>query len=103
VELGGVTIAPGELVALMLATANRDPAQFPSPDRLDVTRPIPTHFSLGYSRNSCVGGNPVRMAIAAATSVLVSTFAAARLTREPEWQSGSGFLFPNSVDVTLIS
>jgi cytochrome P450 len=102
-ELGGATIAPGELVALMLATANRDPAQFPSPDRLDVTRPTSIHFSLGYGRNSCVGGNPVRMAIAVATSVLVSTFAAAQLAREPDWQSGSGFLFPTSVDVTLIS
>lgn len=103
VELGGVTIGPGELVALMLATANRDPAQFPDPDRLDVTRPIPSHFSLGYGRNSCVGGNPVRIAVAVATSVLVSTFASAQLAREPDWQSGSGFLFPNCVDVTLVA
>src|SRR5436309_1555258 len=35
IELGGVTIPEGQTVALMLADANRDPAQFPDPDRLD--------------------------------------------------------------------
>ena len=103
VELGGVVIPQGDLVALMLATANCDPAQFPDPDRLDVTRPVPSHFSLGYGRNSCVGGNPVRMALAVATNVLVTTFRAAKLARQPEWTAGSGFLFPKSLDVTLIS
>ena len=38
VDLGGVRIAKGERVILMLAAANRDPAQFREPDRLDVTR-----------------------------------------------------------------
>ena len=103
VELGGVTIPQGNLVALMLATANRDPAQFADPDRLDVTRAVPSHFSLGYGRNSCVGGNPVRMAVAVATSVLVSTFSSAQTAREPDWQKGSGFLFPKSLDVTLLA
>jgi cytochrome P450 len=103
VELGGVSIPQGDLTALMLATANRDPAQFSDPDRLDVTRPVPSHFSLGYGRNSCVGGNPVRMALAVATTVLVTTFTGANLTGEVEWRSGSGFLFPATVDVTLIS
>jgi len=103
VELGGVTIARGDLVALMLARANRDPAQFPDPDRLDVTRPVPSHFSLGYGRNSCVGGNPVRMALAVATTALVSTFRAATLHGDAEWRSGSGFCFPNVVNVTLVA
>jgi cytochrome P450 len=103
VEVGGVVIPQGDLTALMLATANRDPAQFPEPDRLDVSRPVPSHFALGYGRNSCVGGNPVRMAVAIATTVLVTTFSGAKLTSQTSWTSGSGFLFPTSVDVTFIS
>jgi cytochrome P450 len=103
VELGGALIAQGDLVALMLASANRDPAQFPEPDRLDVTRSVPSHFSLGYGRNSCVGGNPVRMAVGVATTVLVRTFAAAELIRESNWRTGSGFCFPESVEVILVS
>jgi cytochrome P450 len=103
VGLGGATIPQGALVALMLAAANRDPAQFPDPDRLDFTRPIASHVSLGNGRNSCVGGNPIRMAVSVATTVLVSTFAAAELTGEGEWRTGSGFCFPSSVEVTLLS
>ena len=93
----------GGLVALMLASANRDPAQFPDPGRLDVTRPVASHFSLGYGRNSCVGGNPVRVAIAVATSALVSIFGAMELSSEPEFRTGSGFSFPSAVDVTLLA
>ncbi|HUB82338.1 MAG TPA: cytochrome P450 [Bryobacteraceae bacterium] len=103
VELGGVAIPSGDLVALMLARANHDPAQFPHPGRLDFTRPIPGHFSLGYGRNSCVGANPVRMALAVATSALVSTFREMALAGDAGWRSGSGFLFPNVVNVTLIA
>jgi cytochrome P450 len=101
-ELGGAAIAQGDLLALMLADANRDPAQFLEPDRLDVTRPVASHFSLGYGRNSCVGGNPVRLAIALATTALVSTFAAAKLTRDVEWRTGSGFRFPAVLECTLL-
>jgi len=103
VDIGGVTIPSGELAALMLASANRDPAQFRDPDRLDVTRPLTSHFSLGYGRNSCMGGNPVRIAMAVATGALVSTFSAMELTAEPEWRTGSGFSFPTSVEVTLLA
>jgi len=103
VELGGAAIPRGGLVALMLASANRDPAQFPDPGRLDVTRPVASHFSLGYGRNSCVGGNPVRVAIAVATSALVSIFSAMELSSEPELRTGSGFSFPAEVEVTLLA
>jgi cytochrome P450 len=103
VELGGVIIPEGDLVALMLASANRDPEQFAYPDRLDVTRAVPSHFALGYGRNSCVGGNPVRMAVAIATSALVSTFHEAQLAGACEWRIGSGFLFPSAVEVTLLT
>jgi len=103
VELGGATISRGGLVVLMLASANRDPAQFPDPGRLDVTRPVASHFSLGYGRNSCVGGNPVRVAIAVATRALVSIFGAMELSSEPEFRTGSGFSFPASVEVTLLA
>ena len=102
-ELGGAAISSGQLVALMLASANRDPAQFRDPDRLDVTRPVASHFSLGYGRNSCVGGNPVRIAIAVATSALLYSFSGIELSGEPEWRTGSGFSFPASVEVTLLA
>lgn len=54
VELGGVTIPEGALVAMMHASANRDESAFPEPDRFDITREVDnvtfgrgTHFCLG--------------------------------------------------------
>ena len=39
VEIGGVSCRPNESVVTLLGAANRDPAQYPDPDRLDVGRP----------------------------------------------------------------
>ena len=43
----GTTIAPGQWVFLVLAAANRDPAQFPDPDRFDVGRADNKHVAFG--------------------------------------------------------
>jgi cytochrome P450 len=101
-EIGSVGIPEGAQVALMLAIANRDPAQFPAPESLDIARPTPSHFALGYGRNSCVGGNPVRLAVAVATGALAATFAEVRLHTNAEWRTGSGFSFPSAVEVTCV-
>lgn len=50
IDLGGIRIAEGERVRLMLASANRDPAQFPDPDRLDFTRRSAGQLALGAGR-----------------------------------------------------
>jgi cytochrome P450 len=101
VDLGGVRIAEGELVMLMLASANRDPEQFPDPNRLDVGRISSSHVSLGTGRNSCVGGALIRMAASIATRTLTTRFAGVQFTRVGEWRQGSGFCFPGSVYVIL--
>jgi cytochrome P450 len=100
-ELAGVSIAAGQRVMLMLASANRDPAQFPEPDRLDVTRRFAGHMALGTGRNSCVGATLVRMAMAAATGPLLQQLQGAELNGLPEWRAGSGYCFPTSVPVRL--
>jgi cytochrome P450 len=100
-ELAGVRIAAGQPVMLMLASANRDPAQFPDPDRLDVTRRFTGHVALGTGRNSCVGATLVRMAMATGTGALLQQLQAAELSGMPEWRAGSGYCFPTSVPVRL--
>lgn len=54
VTIRGVTIPKGEGVALLIASANRDPAQFREPERFDITRE-PTHLAFGYGIHFCVG------------------------------------------------
>ncbi len=53
--LHGQTIAPGDLVFLVLAAANRDPVVFTQPARLDITRAHNRHLGFGNGRHLCVG------------------------------------------------
>jgi cytochrome P450 len=101
IDLGGVRIAAGELAVLMLASANRDPDQFPHPDLLLLARPVTSHVALGAGRNSCVGAMLIRMAASVATGALTARFADAAFHTVSEWRMGSGFCFPASVYVTL--
>jgi cytochrome P450 len=103
VEIGGVPIPDGQLVILMLASANHDCAQFPDANRLDVTRAAGGHVSLGSGRNSCVGAGPIRMALTVATSTLVTRYRAIDLCTSVEWRVGSGFWFPAALEVTLLT
>lgn len=61
VEVGGRTIGKGEQVAVSLGAANRDPAQFPEPDRLDVTRSPNRHLALGGGPHYCLGAALARI------------------------------------------
>ncbi|MCY1058961.1 cytochrome P450 [Nannocystis sp. SCPEA4] len=59
-EIGGQTIRKGELVFPILASANRDPAAFTDPDRLDLARRgRPMTFSVGP--HYCPGGPLARL------------------------------------------
>jgi len=56
VELGGQTIAPGEKVVLLYGAANRDPAVFADPHRLDLTRAnAGKHLTFGVGVHHCLG------------------------------------------------
>jgi cytochrome P450 len=71
IELAGVAIAPGEPVALMIASANRDAARFPDPDRFDIHRPRARHGSFGFGRHFCSGHRFSRQQIRIALEVLL--------------------------------
>jgi cytochrome P450 len=55
VTIGGVTVPAGETVLLSLAAANRDPARFTDPDRLDLGRDTSGHLALGHGIHHCLG------------------------------------------------
>ncbi|MBS2966547.1 cytochrome P450 [Actinocrinis puniceicyclus] len=61
VELGGTTIPAGQIVFIALLSANRDPARFPDPDRLDITRANKGHLSFGHGIHHCIGAPLARM------------------------------------------
>jgi cytochrome P450 len=55
VQLGDVTIKAGEGVVISLSAANRDPEQFPDPDRLDPDRDARRHLGFGHGVHQCLG------------------------------------------------
>ncbi len=61
VEIGGVTLEAGTLVTLGIGAANRDPAQFPNPDRLDVGRTPNRHLAFGGGIHACAGMSLARV------------------------------------------
>lgn len=60
-KMGGKTIKKGAAVMAVMAAANRDPARFPDPDRLDLTRQDNRHLSFGWAAHYCFGAPLARM------------------------------------------
>ena len=54
-EIAGLPVAAGTLVTLCIGAANRDPAQFPDPDRLDIARHPNRHLAFGAGPHVCAG------------------------------------------------
>ncbi len=73
-EIGGVTLRPGTLVTLCIGAANRDPAQFPDPDRLDVARQPNRHLAFGAGIHACAGMSLARLEGQIAISRLLARF-----------------------------
>ncbi|MBI81944.1 MAG: cytochrome [Planctomycetaceae bacterium] len=56
-------IKAGDIVILVLLAANRDPEQFPDPDKFDIERDPNKHVSFGWVPHFCVGGPLARIEI----------------------------------------
>jgi cytochrome P450 len=61
VEVGGVKLAERESIIALLGAANRDPAQYPDPDRLDVGREHIRPMSFGGGIHHCLGAQLARL------------------------------------------
>jgi cytochrome P450 PksS len=60
-HIAGVTVPAGALVYGIIASANRDAAQFEEPDRLDVTRAKNRHLAFGQGIHYCLGAPLARL------------------------------------------
>jgi cytochrome P450 len=82
-EFGGKPIRKGQVVHLVLAAANRDPAQFPDPDRLDVGRTPNRHVAFGHGHHYCLGAFLARLEAQVAFEALLERFPTLRLAGGP--------------------
>lgn len=88
VEVGGVTIPRGAEIALLFGSANRDPARFAEPERLDVTRADNPHITFGAGIHFCLGAPLARLELAESYGALLRRAPGLTLVREPQWQPG---------------
>lgn len=61
VEIGGTAIPAGAECFVLLAAANHDAAQFPDPDRFDITREVRDHVAFGEGVHFCIGAPLARL------------------------------------------
>jgi len=61
VAIGGVALPPGTPVTLCIGAANRDPALFADPDRLDIARTPNRHLAFGFGIHHCAGAVLARL------------------------------------------
>ncbi|HTO07915.1 MAG TPA: cytochrome P450 [Myxococcota bacterium] len=88
-ELLGERIEPGQEVSLMLAGANRDPAVWTHPDRLDLARGDARHLAFGFGAHFCLGAALARLEAQIALGSAVARFPNMKLADEsPEWKPG---------------
>jgi cytochrome P450 len=90
ITIGGITMAAGQQVTAILGAANRDPDQFPDPDRLDVGRAENRQVSFGYGIHFCLGAPLAKLEAEIALSAVTERLPLLRLADSAEsgleWQ-----------------
>jgi cytochrome P450 len=71
VEIAGITVPKGAALFCWLASANRDEAQFPNPERFDIQRTPNKHVAFGYGIHFCLGAPLSRLEASVALPMLI--------------------------------
>ncbi|UXA18967.1 cytochrome P450 [Mycobacterium sp. SMC-4] len=84
VEVGGKMIRAGDWVALFFGSANRDPAVFPDPSRLDIDRPnLRKQLSLGHGLHFCLGSSLARLEVTTMLNAVLDRYQHIALSDDP--------------------
>jgi cytochrome P450 len=87
-DIGGIPLAKGQSVVCLLGSANRDPAVYPDPDRLDITRADVRPLSFGGGIHYCLGAQLARIEGEVAIATLLRRLPNLRLddADHPDWR-----------------
>ncbi|MFC8717319.1 cytochrome P450 [Kitasatospora sp. NPDC057198] len=88
IEVAGTRIPRGAEVALLFGSANRDPARFTDPDRLDLGRTDNPHLGFGAGIHFCLGAPLARMELTESYGALLRKAPGLTLLREPDRRPG---------------
>lgn len=79
VQLGGTEIPAQAFALMIIAAANRDPAQFKDPEKFDITRDPNDHVAFGEGIHFCIGAALARMEATIAFEAMLARFPRLRL------------------------
>ncbi|WP_156625017.1 cytochrome P450, partial [Mycobacterium sp. 852002-30065_SCH5024008] len=99
-ELDGYLFPAGTMVLVNTAAANRDPAVYDEPDRVDITREgAPPILTFGGGVHYCLGANLARREIAEALNVIAGRLLNPRTAGPVPWKPMVSLSGPKSLPI----
>jgi hypothetical protein len=101
-EIAGLAVREGQVIAVILAGANRDPAVFDDPNSFDVTRAnARDHLSFSSGIHHCLGASLARLEGEVGLRTLFERYPGLRLAGRPHHRPTRTLRGYDSVPVTL--
>jgi cytochrome P450 len=104
VQLGEVVIPAGSLVLANIAAAQRDPAVYDDPDRLDITRePSTPNLAFGSGAHYCLGSHLARLELVEALRIITRRMPNPRSGGLAQWKQLTGITGPTTLPLEFES
>jgi cytochrome P450 len=99
--IGDTRMAKGDTMLLLLAAAQRDPAEYDRPDTFDPDRGTLRHLGFGRGAHYCLGAPLARLEAGVALSAVTARFPGARLDSEPQYKTNVTLRGMSALAVTV--
>lgn len=101
-EVGGQLIKAGQMVAVMIAAANRDPRKYDGAQTLQVDRPNPAPLSFGHGVHYCIGAALSRTTTRIGMTAFLETWPGYRLALDDvTWRTSTSLRGPVALPALL--
>jgi cytochrome P450 len=102
-DLGGTTIPAGAKVMMIYGAANRDPARYSDPDRLDIGRTGVKSLAFGGGPHFCIGAPLARLEVAMVLTALLERYRSIELaTEELSWRANFNLRGLKELPLTML-
>jgi cytochrome P450 len=99
--IGDTRMVKGDIMLVLLAAAQRDPAEYDRPDTFDPDRGTLRHLGFGRGVHYCLGAPLARLEAGVALSGVTARFPGARLDSEPQYKTNVTLRGMSALSVTV--